>query len=226
MSSGAVRDPHPACGTPLPLRGRGAGGEGRPRRALVVGAGNVLRQDDGLGVHLVRALAGRLPPGAEAVDAGTSALDALWEGDGVERLVLVDAVAGGESPGTIYRVPVRDLTPRAPLPRGEGQGVGSPLSLHDLDLPAALALAQLAGARLDGVVLVGMEPAALGWGTELSPEVAARLPALAEAVLAEIGVDPHPACGTPLPLPGTCGPLCGRGAGGEGQLVAGGREEA
>jgi len=202
----AAPGPHSAFDAPLPLPGtcgplcgRVAGGEGQSKKALVVGVGNVLRQDDGLGVHLVRALAGRLPPGVEAVDAGTSALDALWEGDGVARLVLVDAVAGGEPPGTIYRVPVRELAAQAPSHDGEddptspsscgrgGRGVRSPLSLHDLDLPAALALAQLAGARLDGVVLVGMEPAALGWGTELSPEVAARLPALVETVLAEIG---------------------------------------
>lgn len=201
------------------------------RKVLVVGVGNVLRQDDGVGVHLVRALEGRLPPHAEAVDAGTCVLDVLDGVDRSSRLILVDAVAGGRAAGTIYRVPLTALVSRPPTSPASGRGArpkarvergqdpdevgpslvqagrsaepgddrqspsterpgsGPSLSLHDLDLTTSVELALAAGGRpgqLDDAVLIGVEPAALDWGTDLSPEVGSRLPAVVETVLAEI----------------------------------------
>lgn len=79
-----------------------------PRResgkVLVAGIGNIFLGDDGFGVETVRALAGRqLPPHVEAVDIGVRGVHLAYQVlDGYDTLILVDATARGERPGTLY----------------------------------------------------------------------------------------------------------------------------
>ena len=70
-----------------------------------MGAGNILMRDDGIGVRAIERLKelGGLPEEIDVIDAGTATLDALPLLDGVERLIIIDAVKGGGTPGTIYR---------------------------------------------------------------------------------------------------------------------------
>ena len=83
----------------------------RPKTA-VLGAGNVLMGDDGVGVHVVKAMQeqGGLPEGIELIDAGTATLNVLGMLEGVEHLIIVDAVKSGAAPGTIYRFSPDDVT--------------------------------------------------------------------------------------------------------------------
>ena len=73
---------------------------------LILGLGNLLLSDEGVGVHVARALAEReLPPGVSVVEAGTAFLDVLSDIEKADRILLIDAMEGGGAPGSVYRVP-------------------------------------------------------------------------------------------------------------------------
>jgi len=149
-------------------------------RTVVMGIGNPLLSDEGLGVEAVRRVAERgLPQAVELVDAGTASLDILLSlaGEKVSKLVIVDAVSGGQTPGTVYRI---DLS------QAELAGEHGDLSLHDLRLPDSLTMAGLAGLDCDQVVVLGVEPGRLEWGTELSPDVQDTMDRLVELVVEEV----------------------------------------
>lgn len=83
---------------------------------LVVGCGNLLRGDDGVGPVLIRHLWDRgVPEGAKLVDGGTAGMDVGFQMRGAERVVIVDASATGAVPGTVYRVPGEEINDLPPL---------------------------------------------------------------------------------------------------------------
>jgi hydrogenase maturation protease len=149
---------------------------------LVLGIGNALMGDDGVGGRVVEALrAGAangsldLPPGAELVDGGTLGLDLLpWLAE-ARAAVLVDAAFVGGAPGTIA---VWRDDPAA----GGADAADEPGATGLADL---LAAARLMGALPDAVSLVGIQPDALGARDGLSVAVEAALPAAVEATLTE-----------------------------------------
>ncbi len=149
-------------------------------RTVIVGFGNLLMGDDAVGIHVVRELAaGGLPPGVEAVDGGVASLEVLGSLLDAARIIIVDALAGGGEPGTVYR-----LTP-AELGAVSGE---QGFSLHEFSLPQALALLSLT-AELPPIVIFGVEPAAMEAGLELSPPVAAAAGRVAALIAAEVGAD-------------------------------------
>ena len=87
-----------------------------PFEVLVIGCGNLLRGDDGVGPVLVRHLWDRgVPDGARLVDGGTAGMDVAFQMKGAKRVVIVDASATGAAPGTLYRVPGEELNHLPPL---------------------------------------------------------------------------------------------------------------
>ncbi|MBX9638197.1 MAG: hydrogenase maturation protease [Mycobacterium pseudokansasii] len=83
---------------------------------LVVGCGNLLRGDDGVGPILVRHLWERgVPDGARLVDGGTAGMDVAFQMRGAQRVVIIDAAATGVAPGTVYKVPGAELAELPPL---------------------------------------------------------------------------------------------------------------
>src|SRR5690242_8754356 len=143
-------------------------------RTLILGIGNLLLCDEGVGVHVARALRQEeLPDDVVVLDVGTAFLDALPEIELAERIIVVDAMEAGHAPGTVYRIPFEDCARREML-----------ASLHGFDLSRALFLAGRATAP--EAVVIGVEPARLAWGVELSPEVAGSFAAVVEAVKTEI----------------------------------------
>ena len=150
---------------------------------LILGLGNLLRGDDGIGPRVVEELIRRgLPEGVTALDGGTMGLDLLQVLEGWKRVVVVDAADVAREPGQFVR-----FTPgQARLVETVG-----PFSLHNAGLGEVLALAGALGQTLPEMVIFGVQPAEVGWGEGLSPAVEAALPALANAVLEEIaGVRP------------------------------------
>ncbi|MCL4425566.1 MAG: hydrogenase maturation protease [Firmicutes bacterium] len=151
-------------------------------KTMVIGCGNPLRGDDGVGRAVIQALGGvSLPEEVRLVEAGTpglALLDILRQAD---RIIIVDAVAGEGRPGTVFRLRAEDLEKPPP---------GS-CSLHDLGIAEVLALGRLAEPEaLPGeLVFVGIQAACLEPGREgLSQEVAAAVPRAVQAVLEEIGI--------------------------------------
>lgn len=143
----------------------------------IIGMGNLLRRDDGVGVHAARALAQRAwPPDVEVMDVGTDGFALatfLQESEGV---LLLDAVSCGKAPGAVVTFSPEDVRLRRE---------GSALSLHAVNFWPLLQLAQALGGR-PVVRLVGVQPADWGWGQELSPPVAAALPEVVRTVEREV----------------------------------------
>ncbi len=141
---------------------------------LILGLGNLLLSDEGVGVHVARVLADRnLPPGVSVVEAGTAFLDVLPEVEKADRIVLVDAMEGGGVPGSVYRVPFQQCRHPEML-----------ASLHGFDMSRVLFMA--GNHRAPEVTVFGVEPARIEWGTEVSPAVQRMLPMIADAILQEV----------------------------------------
>ena len=141
-----------------------------PVRTLVVGLGNLLLRDDGVGVHAVRELRRVLPPRIVAVDVGTAVLDALHLYEWADRIIGIDAMQAGGPPGTIYSFGVDDVDD--PALRA---------SLHEVGLVAALRF--MKGPR-PAISMLAVEPETMDAGMELSTPVQQALPRLVEAARA------------------------------------------
>jgi hydrogenase maturation protease len=150
------------------------------KRTVVVGVGNVLLKDEGIGVHVVRALQemslASLDGEVEVVDGGTSP-SAFDSAEGADKLIIVDAARGGGEPGTIYR-----FTP-------DEVSVGPKLlySLHDLGLLDSLRMMESVGNPPRETVIIGVEPAEVDWGLELTPTLEGKLPDVVRLVVEEAG---------------------------------------
>jgi len=141
---------------------------------FVVGIGNVLLRDEGIGCHVVHAMEGIPLPDVEIIDGGTC-LDVLQLLEDAHKLVIVDAVKGGGTPGQIYRFHLDDITlEQKPF-----------LSLHDVGLVDNLMLMQL-WYNIGEAVIIGVEPREINWGLELSPELREKMPQIIDAILAEL----------------------------------------
>lgn len=148
------------------------------KKAIVVlGVGNLLRSDEGVGVHAARMLERvNLPAGVKIVDAGVAVADALSSYKSIGKLVVVDAVDAKAQPGSVFRFRPRDVERRHALLR----------SLHELDLFDALDLVERGGCSVGEVIVVGVQPKTTDWGLELSPEVHSRLPDVVNLVVSEL----------------------------------------
>lgn len=147
-------------------------------KRIVVGIGNLLLQDDGVGVHVIRALEQRpLPSDVELLDGGTAGCDLLPFLTGAEKIIVVDAVQGGGPPGAVYRLTPEDC--------GGPQADGA-ISLHDLGVLVVLHDLQLLEGRSVPVVIIGIEPGQIDVGMELTPEVEARIPQVVNLIVREL----------------------------------------
>ncbi len=147
-------------------------------RILVLGLGNILLHDEGLGVWVAEALRRRFtfPDSVTVLEGGTLGLDLLPWLVGVDRLLVIDAVRLGRAPGDIVRL--------------EGGEVPAALDIkispHQVGVQDLLAAARLTGLEPPHVVLWGMEAERLDPGTGFSPSVADGLPRLQAMVLDEL----------------------------------------
>lgn len=157
---------------------RGAIGHPRPRRRArvptVLGVGNVLLGDEGLGVRAVELLRPRAPRGVRVLEAGALGLEALTAVEDASHLLVLDCIDAGRPAGELLRLDGADL-----------RGAAAPrLSPHELGLEDLLSLAALRERSPEEVVVMGIQPARIAPGVGLSPEVEASLPMLVEASVA------------------------------------------
>ena len=133
------------------------------REIVILGVGNLLMSDDGVGVHAAQALALKPPPGAEVVDAGTDVLSTLPFLEKASHALIIDAVRAGGIPGTLLSLSENDLSVRTGTP-----------TAHAINLLASRHLLP-PDATWPEVLVLGVEPERLDYGMTLSP-VAATLP--------------------------------------------------
>ena len=147
-------------------------------KVTLIGLGNLLLRDEGIGLHAVRAMeAGyQADPGFEIVDGGTAGLDLLPYIEGRDRVLFVDAVNFRKEPGYIgvlenQEVPALFATKD---------------SLHHMGLMDVLAAAQLLDRSPREVCLIGIQPHTIETGLELSELLQARLPELLARIVARL----------------------------------------
>jgi hydrogenase maturation protease len=146
-------------------------------RITVLGIGNLLLKDEGIGVHLVQKLADIVNnANVKIIDAGTYP-DFLSLIDGsTDKLIIVDAVETGDRPGTIYRFILNDADLDTVLP----------ISLHDMGVLDSLKTMALFNMQPKSTVIIGIEPKTIDFGLDLSPEIEDKLPGMIELILREI----------------------------------------
>jgi hydrogenase maturation protease len=146
-----------------------------PPTTLVLGVGNRLMSDEGVGVVVVEALASRyiLPCEVQILDGGVLGLDLVYYLEGVKNLLLIDAVQADLEPGGLLRLE-GDEAPAF---------LGMKISPHEIGVPDMLFAARLMGCYPENVALLGVQPEIVEIGLELSAAVAGRVDALvAQAV--------------------------------------------
>lgn len=145
---------------------------------IVLGVGNTLMQDDGIGVHAVRQLQRDyvLPAPVRVIDGGVAGWRLLEQIDGAEHLLVVDAVQGDQPSGSLYRLAPEELSIRR----------AASASAHTVDLADVLALAAQLG-RLPRTTILGIQPEETGTaGMGLTPALEAALPRLLQRVVEEL----------------------------------------
>jgi len=145
---------------------------------LVIGMGNVLMQDEGIGVRAVEELERRfyIPSGVEVVDGGTTGMELFEPMRHCQKLIVADAVNTGSAPGALVRIANDEIN----------AFFQTKLSNHQLGLADLLALLKLKGEMPAHVVIIGMVPHLLENRLGLSPAAEAGLDAIVEMIVKEL----------------------------------------
>ncbi len=153
-------------------------------RTVVLGLGNILLKDEGIGVHIAQKLQRMpLPYDVEVIDGGTAALDVLLLAQGVRKLVVIDALRAGKEAGAVYKAKLRieECDKLEQFLSG-----GNKISLHQTGLIDALAAIRKMDYALKEVVVIGVEPERVDCGLELTDKIKRRVPEIIDTVLKEI----------------------------------------
>ena len=143
----------------------------------VIGIGNPLRRDDGIGIHIIQHMGEDTKyRNIDLIDGGTAPdLFSLLD-ENVQRLIIVDALQGGGKPGSIYHLVIGD----------DNISDETPASLHGLGILDSLLMMKKLNMKRPQVTLVGIEPFDISNGIGLSPQLEAAIPAVINAIDNEI----------------------------------------
>jgi hydrogenase maturation protease len=147
-------------------------------KAVVLGIGNTILSDEGVGVRAVEALEQQyvLPPEVMCIDGGTSSMELLEDLSDLDFLLVLDTIVAGKPPGTVIRV-AGDEIPAF---------FRKKLSPHQISFADVLASLELLDAKPRDIVVIGVQPVTLELGMELTPTVGARVPELVQMAVAEL----------------------------------------
>lgn len=144
---------------------------------LVLGLGNPLLRDEGVGAHVISALTeAGAPAGVEFADGGTAGIDLAALISDRTLVIVIDALVGPFEPGTVLRLERDDLLPSQ----------GADISAHGPALPEALRMADFLGEPPAEIVVLGVVPADIGWGEDLTPGIRRQVPEILNLVHAEL----------------------------------------
>jgi len=151
-------------------------GKGK-RRILILGVGNLLLSDEGVGVHIARTLMEMdFPPQVRVVEGGTDGFGLMHILLEADRLILIDAIRGGGPPGSIYRFEIEDCPPFPDTYK---------TSVHQISILEVINLSGLIGSP-PRTTIIGVEPKCLEMGMDLSPEIEAKIPRVIQLVHEEV----------------------------------------
>ncbi len=153
--------------------------ESPPKKIVILGVGNILLSDEGVGVHIANELMKLdMPQEVRVVEGGTDGfrlLDVITDAD---RLIVIDAIKGGAAPGTIYRFDIDEI---------KDCPSGFKTSVHQIGILEVINLSSLIG-RTPYTTVIGIEPKSLAMGMDLSPEIKAKIPRIIELIKEEIKI--------------------------------------
>ena len=144
----------------------------------IMGLGNILLMDEGVGVHAVKAFQQQynVPDYVEIVDGGAAGLDLLPFIDGREKLLMVDAVNFDREPGYI------DILQNDAIPAK----FGVKASLHHLGLMDVLSIVKLSDTSPKDICLIGIQPKSMELGLDMTPEIWDKINALVERMVSKL----------------------------------------
>lgn len=147
-------------------------------KAVVLGIGNTILSDEGVGVRAAEALLERFDPpeNVEVIDGGTAGMELLEPLSNLDLLVVLDAVKRGQPPGSVVKLAGAEV----PV------FFRSKLSPHQISICDVLASLEFIGDKPKDMVLIGVEPESLELGLELTPSVAARVQEMVNVAVAEL----------------------------------------
>jgi hydrogenase maturation protease len=153
--------------------------ESREATVLVLGVGNLLLTDEGIGVHVADFLEkeGGFPSSVRVVEGGTDGFSLFSVISEADHMVVVDCVKAGGEPGAVYRFTLDDISRFPDIYK---------TSAHQISLEEVLTLMPLVTKAPRSVVIIGVEPESLEMGMSLSPTVAAKFPKVVELVRLEV----------------------------------------
>ncbi len=148
-------------------------------RFALIGLGNILLRDEGIGVHAVKALQEKFQFSEEVIvlDGGTLGLDLLPYVEGRERVLFIDALDCGKDPGTISLLQDEEVPSH----------LAPALSFHQVGLADLLFALKFKGGSPPRITLIGVQPAAVETGLSLSPKLEEKMETLVGVILQKVG---------------------------------------
>ncbi len=148
-----------------------------PKKTVILGVGNILLSDEGVGVHVANELMKMdLPPDVLVVEGGTDGFRLLNVITEADRLIVIDAVKGESVPGSIYRFDIDEIRD---VPSG------FKTSVHQIGILEVIDLSGLIGKK-PYTTIIGIEPKSLEMSMDLSPEVREKIPRIIDLVFEEL----------------------------------------
>jgi len=147
-------------------------------RIAVLGLGNLMRTDDAVGMLALQQLRAdpHFPKAVALIEGGTLGLDLMYPLEGVTHLLALDAIDAGAPPGTVVRY-ADEAIDSLPISK----------SVHLLGFSDLIGSIRLMGDAPSEIVVLGVQPHTIGWGTELTPVVSAALDTLVGHAITQVG---------------------------------------
>ncbi|MEE4312517.1 MAG: HyaD/HybD family hydrogenase maturation endopeptidase [candidate division KSB1 bacterium] len=151
--------------------------ESHKPKIMILGVGNELLSDEGIGVHVVKELRNTdLPENVEVIEGGTDGFGLINLIIEADRLIVIDCLKGGSDPGTLYKFDVKDAPESPDMFK---------TSVHQISILEVINLSGLIG-KTPVTTVIGVEPKSILTGMELSPEIREKIPRVIELVKEEI----------------------------------------
>lgn len=149
------------------------------KKYAVIGIGNILRKDDGVGVHVIKELEKQLDNSfVELVDGGTSTLDMLGYFLDYDKVVVIDCLRAGYEPGTIYKIKPEEIKDYNK----------ENLSIHDVQILDVVKIANMFG-KHPQVMIFGVEPKEISFDLEISDTIKNKIPEVVNLVKLELNIN-------------------------------------
>ncbi len=151
------------------------------KNIMILGVGNVLLKDEGVGVHIATHLKEfPLPDHIEVIEGGTDGFKLFHLILDTDRLIVVDCVKGDGEPASLYRFNIDEYTHFPDTYK---------TSVHQISIDEVVTLSGAVGDSPE-TTFIGIEPAEISMSLELSPAIEEKIPRILELVLETAGLDP------------------------------------